>query len=78
MEGFLVRSWMSIRRMLWLVVWAFWWRNLWGEASFDRLRAVLMNHPWRLRKPATYLFDWTATLLRELLHPHPKLWQQHT
>lgn len=72
-EGFLVRSWMSIRRLLWLVAWAFWWLNLWGEASFDRLRAVLMNHPWRLRKTVTYLFDWIATILRELLHPHPKL-----
>lgn len=72
-EGFLVRSWMSIRRLLWLVAWAFWWLNLWGEASFDRLRAVLMKHPWRLRKPVTYLFSWIAALLRELLHPHPKL-----
>lgn len=72
-EGFLVRSWMSIRRLLWLVAWAFWWLNLWGETSFDRLRAVLMEHPWRLRKPVTYLFNWIATLLRELLHPHPKL-----
>jgi hypothetical protein len=72
-EGFLVRSWTSIRRLLWLVAWAFWWLNLWGEASFDRLRAVLMSHPWRLRKPVTYRFNGIATLLRELLHPHPKL-----
>jgi hypothetical protein len=72
-EGFLVRSWMSIRRLLWLVAWAFWWLNLWGDDSFDRLRAVIVNHPWRLRKKVTYLFDWIATLLRELLHPHPKL-----
>lgn len=72
-EGFLVRSWMSIRRLLWPVAWAFWWLNLWGEAAFDRLRAILMNHPWRLRKPVTYRFNWIATLLRELLHPHPKL-----
>lgn len=73
LEGFLVRSWMSIRRLLWLVAWAFWWLNLWGEASFERLRVALMNHPWRLRKPVTYLFNGIATLLRELLHPHPKL-----
>jgi hypothetical protein len=72
-EGFLVRSWMSIRRLLWLVAWAFWWLNLWGEDSFGRLRGALMNHPWRLRKEVTYLFDWIATMLRELLHPHPKL-----
>lgn len=23
-----------------------------------------MNHPWRLRKPAIYLFDWIVTLRR--------------
>lgn len=72
-EEFLVRSWMSIRRLLWLVAWAFWWLNLWGEDSFGRLRGALMNHPWRLKKDVTYLFDWIAALLRELLHPHPKL-----
>jgi hypothetical protein len=72
-EAFLVRSWVSIRRLLWLVGWAFWWLNLWGEASFERWRGVLMNHPWRLRKKVTYLFDWIATMLRFLLHPHPNL-----
>lgn len=72
-EEFLVRSWVSIRRLLWLVAWAFWWLNLWGKESFERLRAALMNHPWRLRKEVTYLFDWIATMLRELLHPHPKV-----
>jgi hypothetical protein len=70
-EAFLVRSWMSIRRLLWLVAWAFWWLNLWGEGSFETLRNALMNHPWRLRKLVTYLFDWIATMLRKLLHPHP-------
>ncbi len=29
----LVRSWMSIRRLLWLVAWAFWWLNLWGAKA---------------------------------------------
>jgi hypothetical protein len=72
-EAFLVRSWMSIRRLLWLVAWAFWWLNLWGAESFERLRRAVMDHPWRLRKDVTYLFDWIAMLLRELLHPHPKL-----
>jgi hypothetical protein len=72
-EEFLVRSWVSIRRLLWLVAWAFWWLNLWGAVSFERLRAALMNHPWRLRKVVTYLFDWIATMLRELLHPRPKV-----
>ena len=72
-EEFLVRSWVSIRRLLWLVAWAFWWLNLWGAESFERLRAALMNHPWRLRKLVTYLFDWIATMLCELLHPHPKV-----
>lgn len=72
-EEFLVRSWVSIRRLLWLVAWAFWWLNLWGAAPFERLRTALMDHPWRLRKLVTYLFDWIATMLRELLHPHPKV-----
>lgn len=73
LESFLVRTWVAIRRLLVLVAWAFWWLNLWGEEPFTRLRAALMDHPWRLRKVVTYLFDWIATLLRELLHPHPKL-----
>jgi hypothetical protein len=72
-EAFLVRSWVSIRRLSWLVAWAFWWLNLWGADSFERVRAALMDHPWRLRKEVTYLFDWIATMLRELLHPHPKV-----
>jgi hypothetical protein len=76
-EQFLVRSWVAIRRLLWLVAWSFWWLNLWGEESFERLRDALMNHPWRLKKVVTYLFDWIATMLRELLHPHPKL-SDHT
>lgn len=71
-EAFLVRSWMSIRRLLWLVACAFWWLNLWGGISFTRWRTVLVNHPWRLNKVVTYLFDWIATMLRERLHPHPK------
>jgi DDE family transposase len=73
LEQFLVRSWCGIRRLLWLVAWAFWWLNLWGEAGCARLAAALVNHPWRLRKPVAYRFDWIATLLRELLHPHPTL-----
>lgn len=72
-ERFLVRSWAAIRRLLWLVAWAFWWLNSWGGDGFEGLRNALMNHPWRLRKTVTYLFDWIATMLRELLHPHPKL-----
>lgn len=72
-EAFLVRSWMSIRRLLWPVARAFWWLNLRGENSFGRLRRVLMNHPWRLKKEVTYLFDRIAAMRRELLHPHPKL-----
>lgn len=72
-EAFLVRSWRSIRRLLWLVAWAFWWLNLWGERSFERFRTALMGHPWRLNKDVTYLFDWIAAMLRKLLHPHPRL-----
>ena len=72
-EAFLVRSWVAIRRLLWLVAWAFGWLNLWGEESFERFRLALMNHPWLLPKKVTYLFDWIATMLRELLHPRPKV-----
>jgi hypothetical protein len=72
-EAFLVRSWCAIRRLLWLVAWAFWWLNLWGEPGFARLRQPLIDHPWRLPKEVTYLFDWIAAMLRALLHPHPKL-----
>jgi hypothetical protein len=47
--------------------------NLWGEPAFERLREALLKHPWRLKKKVTYLFNWIAGMLRELLHPHPKL-----
>jgi len=73
LESFLVRSWRSIRRLLWLVAWAFFWLNLWGEEGFARLRQALMNHPWRLPKEVTYLFDWIVQMIHELLHPRPKI-----
>jgi DDE family transposase len=71
LELFLVRTWRAIRRLLWLVAWAFWWLNLWDDESFHPLRDAVMNHPLRLRKTVTYLFNWIATLLRQLLHPAP-------
>ena len=71
LEEFLVRSWMSIRRLLWLVAWVFFWLNLWGETRFDRLRTALLNHPWRLPKEVTYVFDWIALQIGRLLHPKP-------
>jgi hypothetical protein len=40
-----VRSWRSIRRLLWLVAWVFFWLSLWGEVGYARLRNALMNHP---------------------------------
>jgi hypothetical protein len=64
-----VRSWRSIRRLLCLVSWAFWWLNLWGEDGFVRLREALLRHPWRLPKAIIYLFDWIA----HMLHPRPKI-----
>lgn len=73
LESFLVRSWCAIRRLLVLVAWAFWWLNLWGEEGYARLRQALLDHPWRLRKEVTYLFDWLAHMLHLLLHPHPNL-----
>ena len=72
LELFLVRSWRSIRRLLWLVAMAFFWLNLWGEDRFEHLRANLMSHPWRLPKKVIYLFDWIATIIQQLLHPRPK------
>jgi hypothetical protein len=44
-----------------------------GEDRFERLREAPMGHPWRLKKGFTYLSDWIAAVLRELLHPDPKL-----
>lgn len=73
LEHFLIRSWCGIRRLLWLVAWAFWWLNLWGESQYDDLCNALIEHPWRLKKPVVYLFNWIATMLRELLHPSPRL-----
>jgi hypothetical protein len=71
LENFLVRSWRSIRRLLWLIAWVFFWLNLWGEDRYERLREALLNHPWRLPKEVTYLFDWIALQIRHLLHPKP-------
>jgi hypothetical protein len=72
LESFLVRSWMSLRRLLWLVAWVFFWLNLWGEDRYERLREALLDHPWRLPKEVTYLFDWIALQIARLLHPKPK------
>jgi hypothetical protein len=72
LELFLVRSWRGIRRLLWLVAAAFYWLNLWGDERFQRLRIALLNHPWRLPKEVTYLFDWVAAQIHHLLHPRPK------
>jgi hypothetical protein len=77
LEAFLVRSWRSIRRLLWLVAWAFFGLNLWGEPCFDRLREALLKHPWRLPKRVTYLFDGLALQIGRLLHPRPRFSPQH-
>jgi hypothetical protein len=71
LESFLVRSWMSLRRLLWLVAWTFFWLNLWGNDRYRRLREALLNHPWRLPKEVKYLFDWIALQIGHLLHPKP-------
>jgi hypothetical protein len=73
LENFLVRSWRSIRRLLWLVAVVFFWLNLWGEESYERLRVALINHPWRLPKEVKYQFDWVALQIGHLLHPKPIL-----
>jgi hypothetical protein len=72
LEAFLVRSWRSIRRLLWLVAWAFYWLNLGGEDRFEQLREALVEHPWRLPKAVKYVFDWIAWQIHELLHPRPR------
>jgi hypothetical protein len=53
LESFRVRNWRSIRRLLGLVGWAFWWLKLWGEEKFSRLREALLRHRWRLPKGVT-------------------------
>jgi hypothetical protein len=73
LEAFLVRTWRALRRLLVLVAWAFWWLNLWGEQGYARLRQALLDHPWRLPKEVTYLFDWIAQMVHDLLHPRPRV-----
>jgi len=73
LEGFLVRGWRSIRRLLWLVAWSFFWLNLWGEERYAELRKALLEHPWRVAKEAVYLFNAIAMQIQYLLHPKPKL-----
>ena len=73
LEYFLVRSWRSICRLVCLVAIAFYWLNLWGEESYSRLCAAFIDHPWRLPKEVTYLFDWLATQISRLLHPKPEI-----
>jgi hypothetical protein len=72
LESFLVRSWCSIRRLICLVAVAFFWLNLWGEDRFAQLCDTLFKHPWRFSKEVTYLFDWIAYQIRDILHPRPK------
>lgn len=71
LEGFLVRSWRSISRLLCLVAWVFFWLNLWGNERYEKLQKALIDHPWRLPKEVKYLFDWLASQIRLLLHPKP-------
>src|SRR5262249_35494305 len=73
LEAFLVRAWLAMVRLLVLVGWAFWWLNEWGEPRYEALRRALLEHPWRLPKEVTYLFDWIAQMLHDLLHPRPRL-----
>lgn len=75
LESFLVRSWTAIRRLLWLVSWAFWWLNLWGEERFASVRDTLMRHQWRVDRIIVYAFNWIGRMLRDLLRPRPKLKQ---
>jgi hypothetical protein len=71
LELFLVRTWRAIRRLLTLVAVAFFWLNLWGDPTFDRLCDALFHHPWRLPKEVIYVFAWIASQIHQLLHPRP-------
>jgi hypothetical protein len=73
LEGFLVRSWRSIRRLICLVAIAFFWLNLWGEDRYHNLREAFVCHPWRIPKKVIYLFDWLAAQISRFLHPRPKI-----
>lgn len=44
LEDFLVRSWRSIRRLIYLVALAFFWLNLWGEDRYEPLRDAVSVH----------------------------------
>jgi len=72
-KQFLVRSWRSIRRLLYFVALAFYWLNLWGEDRCQSLRGAFIGHPWRLPKEVAYLFDWLATQINRFLHPRPTI-----
>jgi hypothetical protein len=61
LEQFLVRSWRSICRLLCFVGLAFYWLNSWGEESYHKLLEPLLNHPSRLPKQVTYLFNAVAS-----------------
>ena len=63
----------SIRRLIYLVAIAFYWLNLWGQDRLTSLRNAFINHPWRLPKKVTYLFDWLATQISRFLHPKPEI-----
>jgi hypothetical protein len=72
LEDFLVQSWRSIRRPIYLVATAFYWLNLWGKDSYTSLREAFINHPWRLPKKVTYLFDRLASQIGRFPHPKPQ------
>ena len=73
LEQFLVRSWRSICRLLCFVGLAFYWLNSWGEESYNNLLERLLNHPSRLPKQVTYLFNGVASQIRQLLRPKLKI-----
>jgi hypothetical protein len=73
LEDFLVQSWRSIRRLIYLAAIAFDWLNLWDKESYTSLRDAFINHPWRLPKDVTYLFDRLATQISRFLHPKSKI-----
>jgi hypothetical protein len=52
---------------------AFYWLNSWGEESYNKLLESLFNHPSRLPKQVTYLFNALASQIRQLRRPKIKI-----
>jgi hypothetical protein len=71
LEGFLVRSSMSIRRLLWPVAWVFYRTTCGARNAPSACGMFYRSISGRLPKDATHWFDWIALQIARLLHPKP-------